>query len=279
MKTFTIKLTGFFLTGFLLFLLLGTYWGMWGKIGTKHFDLLLNSLLPWQKKELASEMNHYYNQDFISRNTTGLIFSCKPTTESIKKQFNWFYRNAISAAFTDSPDYDTLVRSAWEASGDDTIKPPSNGTFDYELALTEKFKTGKYPFFTRKDAIGWGLTAVSFGVKLVAWTINPLIGASLTLIGIGQAGLSDMNKAVPGIITFMQIRCRNFIYSLALLWGISGFFILRSKTQKTKSSGKKSNSKASTSKKKNTKASSKKSVSQKQKRKSSSHKKKKNASK
>ncbi|MBN2641471.1 MAG: hypothetical protein JXR78_07455, partial [Victivallales bacterium] len=70
-------------------------------------------------------------------------------------------------------------------------------------------------------------------------------GAALSLASLMQSAMSDINKAIPGIITFMQIRSRNFLYSFAILWGLSGWFILKTKmlripakSQRTASAGK-----------------------------------------
>lgn len=231
-KNFTIKLTGFMLTGAMLFFLLGTYWGMWGRISAKHFDLLLTSMTPWQKTELADALNYYYNQNFITRHTSGYILRCSNSSESIKSQFNWFYRDAASATVSSMPDYHTIAKTAFASSFGDALHPRPDDTFKYELELAQKYKHGIFSSFTRKDAVGWGFSAVSLTVRIAAWGINPLLGAALSLASLTQSAMSDINKAIPGIITFMQIRSRNFLYSFAILWSLSGWFIIKAKTFK-----------------------------------------------
>jgi hypothetical protein len=245
LKIVTLKLTGFMLTGAMLFFLLGSYWGMWGRISAKHFDLLLTTMTPWQKTELADALNYYYNRNFITRHTSGYILRCSNSSESMKSQFNWFYRDAVSATVSSMPDYHTIVKEAFASSFGDEFHPRPDDTFKYELALARKYKNGAFLPFTGKDAVGWGFSAVSLTVRIAAWGINPIFGAALSLASLIQSAMSDINKAIPGIITFMQIRSRNFLYSFAILWGLSGWFIIKAKTfkppakpQRTASAGK-----------------------------------------
>ncbi len=213
--------------GVLLFFLSGTYWGVWGTIGEKHFDLILSSLPPWQKQELADALNYYYNHNAVSRNTTGLVLRCSANRESIKKQFNWFYRNAAAAAITPMPTYHQIVRGAYnDAFRGEIHRLSYESTLDYELALAKRYKKSNY--FTRKDMVGFGMGGANAGLRLTSVTINPFLGAAMAMLSLIQASLSDTMKAIPGIICFMQIRCWNFIYTFAALWAITGIIMLLS---------------------------------------------------
>ncbi len=234
--------------GVLLFFLSGTYWGVWGIIGEKHFDLILASMPPWQKKELADALNYYYNNNLISRNTTGVLLRCSPDTAGIKKQFNWFYRNAATAAFSPMPTYHQVVKEAYaDAFRGEVYRLVYESTLDYELALARKYKKSDY--FTRKDMTGFAIGGVSAGLRLSTVTINPFLGAAMTMLSLIQASLSDTMKAIPGIICFMQIRCWNFIYTFAALWFLSGIAMIffgrgKGKGKKKASSGGKKKSSA-----------------------------------
>jgi hypothetical protein len=201
----------------------GTYWGMWGKISRNHNDLLLNSLLPWQKQEVASAVNYYYNNNIAIKYTSGYLLRCDASTSSIKRQFNWFHRNALSAALNDISSYHDVVASAYRSIEDDPPDLTRISTMELELAIAARCKDRA--FFTGKDLSDLALSAVSLTLRIVAYSINPIFGASLTVISLINAARSDIAKAIPGIICFMQIRCRNFIYSVILLWGFFTWLI------------------------------------------------------
>jgi hypothetical protein len=220
----------------------GTYWGMWGKISKNHNDLLLNSLLPWQKKELADALNYYYNNNIAVKYTSGYLLRCDPSTVSIKRQFNWFYRNAISAVANDMPPYHELVSDAYRSIDDSPPDLSRISTMELELAIAAKCRDAA--FMTGKDITDIALSVVSLGVRIVAYSVNPILGASLTVISLINAARSDIAKAIPGIICFMQIRCRNFIYSVIILWGLFAWLIFyfdQNKAKKRKKNKKKSN--------------------------------------
>jgi len=83
------------------------------------------------------------------------------------------------------------------------------------------------------------LSAISLGLRIVAYSVNPVIGASLTVISMINASRSDIAKAIPAVICFMQIRCRNFIYSVILLCLIFTVMIFYADVGKNKKSVKK----------------------------------------
>ena len=213
----------------------GTYWGMWGKISRNHNDLLLSSLLPWQKKELANALNYYYNNNIAVKYTSGYLLRCDASTSSIKRQFNWFHRNALSAALNDMSSYHDVVADAYRSIEETPSDLSRISTMELELAIATRCKDAA--FFTGKDLSDLALSAISLGLRIVAYSINPLFGASLTVISLINAARSDIAKAIPGIICFMQIRCRNFIYSVILLWGFFAWLIFyfdRNKPQRAK---------------------------------------------
>ncbi|MCF6175598.1 MAG: hypothetical protein L3J71_07515 [Victivallaceae bacterium] len=221
----------------------GTYWGMWGKISRNHHDLMLKSLMPWQKQELANALNYYYDNNIAVKYTTGYLLRCDPSAASINRQFNWFYRNAISAVTSEIPPYHELVAEAYRSVEESPPDLSRISTMELELAIAAKCQ--KAPFMTGKDITDLALSTISLGIRIVAYSVNPILGVSLTVISLINAGRSDISKAIPGIICFMQIRCRNFIYSIILLWGFFTFLVFRfdrdkQKTGKAKSSVKKS---------------------------------------
>ena len=201
----------------------GTYWGMWGKINRPHSDLMLNSLAPWQKSELANALNYYYDNNIAVKYTSGYLLRCKPTTISINRQFNWFYRNAISAVTSEMPAYHSLIAAAYCSIEDSPPDLSHISTMELELAIATRCQ--ELPFMTGKDMSDLALTIISLGVRIIAFSINPIVGASLTVISLINASRSDIAKAIPGIICFMQIRCRNFIYSSIMLWGFFIFLV------------------------------------------------------
>jgi len=201
----------------------GTYWGMWGKISRNHNDLMLNSLPPWQKKELVNALNYYYNNNIAVKYTSGYLLRCKPTTISINRQFNWFYRNAISAVTNELPSYHALVADAYRSIEDSPPDLSRISTMELELAIATQCQ--ELPFMTGKDMTDLTLSIISLSVRIIAFSINPIVGASLTAISLINASRSDIAKAIPGIICFMQIRCRNFTYSFVILWGFFTFLV------------------------------------------------------
>lgn len=223
MKKKLIKLALFLFIGFSLLFAWAYYWGILGEINQKRFDLVLASLTPWQKKEFADALNYYYNKNPVTRYTSGYILRCEATDESIKKQFNWFYRDAASAVFAAMPDYHLLVLDALKTQVKSKLIPEKPSTFQMELMLE---KSG-YGFMTRKDAVGLGISAFSLTMKILIGAFNPFAGAAITAVGLGQASLSDPVKAIPGIITFMKIRSRNFSCSFLLSWGLCVFLFYR----------------------------------------------------
>ncbi len=201
----------------------GTYWGMWGKISRNHNDLMLNSLPSWQKVELANALNYYYNNNIAIKYTSGYLLRCKPTTLSINRQFNWFYRNAISAVTNEMPSYHALVADAYRSIADSPSDLSHISTMELELAIATRCR--EQPFMTGKDMTDLALSIISLSVRIIVFSINPIVGASLTAISLINASRSDIAKAIPGIICFMQIRCRNFIYSFVILWGFFTFLV------------------------------------------------------
>ena len=219
MKKFFVKLALFFFIGFCLFFAWGYYWGLIGKISMKRFDLILSSLPPWQKRELADALNYYYNKNFLARYTSGYILRCDPESESIKRQFNWFHRDTASTIFAAMPDYHQVVFASLKTQISGKKIPECFSTFQMELMLE---KSG-YGFMTGKDAIGLGISAFSLAMKILISAFNPFAGAAITVVGLGQASLSDPVKAIPAIVTFMKIRSRDFSCSFLLSWGFCVF--------------------------------------------------------
>lgn len=223
MKYWLKKIVELLFIAIIVVVVCGTYWGMWGKISRPHYDLLLNSLLPWQKQELANAMNYYYGNNIVVKYSTGYLLRCKASSESITRQYNWFYRNAISATASEMPAYHKIVVAAYRSIEKSPPDLSRRSTMELELAIAAKCHNAA--FMTNKDISDIALSAVSLGIRIVAYSVNPILGASLTVIGLINAARSDISKAIPGIICFMQIRCRNFSYSVILLWGFFALLI------------------------------------------------------
>ena len=230
MKIFFIKLVLFFSIGFCLFFAWAYYWGLLGEINLKRFDLILCSLPPWQKRELADALNYYYNKNPLTRYTSGYILRCEPESKSIKRQFNWFHRNAASTVFTAMPGYHQIVLDALKTRGNGKEISGKPSTFQMELMLD---KSG-YGFMTRKDGIGLGISAFSLAMKILVSAFNPFAGVAVTAVGLGQASLSDPAKAIPGIVTFMKIRSRDFSCSFLFSWGLCVFLFCRPSRKSSK---------------------------------------------
>ena len=217
------KLSELLFMGIIVIITCGSYWGMWGKIGKTQNRLILYSLPPWQKQELARALNYYYNKNPVVKYSSGYLLRCQPSVTSIEKQFNWFYRNSFSAAIHSMPAYHTIVTAAYRSISKQPTNLKRYSTIELELVIAEKCHQS--PFMTRKDISDIALSAISLGVRIIAYSINPILGTSLTVIGLINAARSDISKAVPGIICYMQIRCRNFIYSVLILFSFFTWLI------------------------------------------------------
>lgn len=231
MRIFLFKTLIFLLMGTGLFIFWGNYWAMWGKIDKKAFHRILVSMPPWQKKELAEALNYYYRTSLVDRYTKGLVLCCSPEPESIKKQFNWYYRNTVDNAFNEMPHYHEIVRDALAHQQTDDMLPADASTFELELIL-EKALGGEYSSMTRKDGVGLGISAISMGLRIFAASINPFVGVGVTAVSVAQMSMSDMTKLLPAIICFMNIRNRNFSYTFLLSWGLCVFLFYRPRAKK-----------------------------------------------
>lgn len=227
MKSFLLKTFIFGLAGLAFFLAWGWYWGLFGILEKQDFDRILSSFLPGQKQEMADALNYYYNKNLTAKYTSGYLLRCDPEPESIKKQFNWFYRSSPGAAVGRMPDYHEVVKSALSTQTDIKALPSAASTIKLETML-ELIKTPSgYGIMTRKDAFGMGLGASSLAFSIFVSAFNPIAGAAFAAVSVTQASLSDPAKAIPGIITFKTIRCRNFSYCFLISWGLSVFMFYR----------------------------------------------------
>lgn len=226
-KGFLIKTFIFCLVGLVLFLGWGWYWGLFGILERNDFDRILASFTPWQKQELADALNYYYNKNLTVKYTSGYILRCDPDEASIKRQFNWFYRSSPGAVVERMPDYHEVVRTALSTQVETKALPAASSTISMETML-EMLKTSSgYGIMTRKDAVGLGIGASSLAFSIFVSAFNPIAGAAFTAASLTQASLSDPAKAIPGIITFKKIRCRNFSYCFLISWGLSVFMFYR----------------------------------------------------
>jgi len=226
-----VKLFLFLFIGSMLFCGWARFWGLYGKIGEKHFNIILTFLAPWQKKELADALNHYYNT-LVTKYTTGYLLRCTPDKVSIRRQFNWFYRSAAGTLVNTMPTYDELVRIAYGECGDSKEISDNISTFKIEMLLERKFRESGYGMMTGKDWIGLGIETLSLAVKILITSLNPIAGGAITLASAAYQSSSDPVKAVPGIVCFMNIRCRNFSVCFLSSWFCSLILFRRWKRKK-----------------------------------------------
>ena len=225
MSRFIVKFTGFIVLGVLLFFLSGTYWGVWGEINTPHFDLILASLPPWQKQELADALNSSspdYGYGLAVRPP-----HCPPTADGIADQLVWFYRNPGAPALKNSiPTYHQIVREIYtRAFRNEISRITYDSTIDYELALARKYRQDRGPI-DRLSQLKREPAEVKPGFNLTSATVNPFVGAAMKVLTLIRNAQDDAARAVPGIVDFMRLRCWNFIYTFAALWLLAGVVML-----------------------------------------------------
>ncbi len=218
LRKFLFKLSLFLLTGAVLLTGWAWFWGFFGVMTPSRTDFILHCLLPWQRKELADALNYYYDNNIISRHTIGYVLRCDSTVDSIKRQFNWFHRNAASATFKTMPSYHEVVYDALATQIKKKNIPANASTFQLETMLELAVADHGKKLLTRKDLIGMGIGTFSLGLRILAVAVNPWIGGALMGISIVQSSLSDSVKAIPGILTFMEIRGRNMSYCFLTSW-------------------------------------------------------------
>jgi len=197
----------------------GKYWGVYGRIGTFHSTIILHSLLPSQKAEVADALNHHYTNTTLRKYTKGLVLNCEPTVEGIKEQFNWFYRDAITAQFTESPGYHTLIEYAlYELNGGAVIPISEPSTFELERALIEFSKHDEDPDYTDKDMRSDFLSTLGLAVKYTIGAALPELSLSISVVGLVHDMMPAPEKLVQLIHIFHAIRLRNWLYTTATLW-------------------------------------------------------------
>jgi len=207
----------FLLLGGLLLCGWGFAWGFHGALDKTHFNLLLMALPPWQRQELADSLNHYYNT-IVSKHTTGYVLRCDRSRESIKRQFNWFYRSAAGTMFNSMPDYDAVVRAAYKEVEDKRELPKDIPTWRVERMLENMFPNEDYDALTSKDTTGLCVSAASTAANLLISAVNPLLGLTTTAASAAYQSSSDPAKAIPGIIKFQKIRFKNFSICFLTSW-------------------------------------------------------------
>jgi hypothetical protein len=205
------------LSGLATFAFWAYYWGLVGKIDRRRFDLILGSLPPWQKRELADALNHHYSSVF-NRYTKGLLLRCEPTAEGIRSQFNWFHRNTLTTAIAPMPDYHEVVREALGTQVKKSSVPGGAPTLVLEGMLWEATRTSASGRGTAKDTVALGLGTVITGTKLAVTGLNPYVSLGLTGVNLVHSSLSDPAKSVPGIVCLLGIRLRNFAVCFLSSW-------------------------------------------------------------
>ena len=208
---------------------MGKYWGLYGQMGNNHVQLVLYSLLPMQKQELAKALNFHYQNTFVRKYTKGLVLSCEPNVASITKQFNWFYRNSISSQFNELPDYHTLVKATLDdLNGGATVPIKNPSTYELESSLihySQLYDDGQY---TEKDGRSNFLAQLGLGVKYTLATILPEASLAISAVGTVHDMLPDPEKLVPGVHCLQRLRLTNWFYSAGLLWLLIMMLYLRS---------------------------------------------------
>ncbi|MDD3117916.1 MAG: hypothetical protein PHQ27_01935 [Victivallales bacterium] len=225
MKRMMIGAAGFLVMGVLWFFLAGTYWGVWGEIGPGHFTLILKSLPSWQKYELAEALNTPTAAAMAGVRARAPY--CVATTAGIAGQINWFFRHLdtpVAAAGT--PSYSRLVREVYyRVFRHEFGRMRYESTIDYELALARRYRSGNNSLSpapsTAAGAAGTAVDARS-GSSLPSAAINPFLGAVAQTLLRFRETRDDAARVVPGIVCFMRLRCRNFIYTFAALWLLTG---------------------------------------------------------
>lgn len=204
---------------FIILIVTGRFWGIWGTVGKVQSSIILHSLLPYQKKELADALNFHYKNTTLRRCTKGLILSCKPNVESILQQFNWFYRNTISSSINSFPGYHTIIKDTiHELNGGAVIPIKKPSTFELESIIIEYEKKYGDTNYTEKDKNSDHLTQLCLLLKYGFIIVVPEISLTVSVIGLAHDMDADMEKLVPAIECFQHIRILNWLFSSALLW-------------------------------------------------------------
>ena len=196
----------------------GWYWGIFGKIGKTRTTVIFYSLIPSQKQALADELNFHYRNTLLRKYTKGVVLSCEPNVDSIRKQFNWFHRNTVSSQLSDMPDYHTIVTETLQTLNRGAVVPiknPSTSELEYSLMNYSRHKDAEY---TEKDERSDFLTKLGLGVKYSIGAALPEASLAISTVGIVHDMLPDSEKLVPAIICLQKIRLTNWLYTAAGLW-------------------------------------------------------------
>lgn len=191
-------------------------WGFTGQVNEKRLRWMVSVLPPFQKEQLATGLNFYYDQT-AAKYTRGLFLKCDADTESMLKQFAWFHRNTFTYYMKGEPPYHEILVSTvdyFDIMDEDEAENLSTYRLESKLIYwqTEKQKR----VITDKDKSDLLLTLVDFGTSLLIGGTSPA-GLSVAAISMLSKASSDPAKCVPAIVVFHKIRVLNLSVTIGVL--------------------------------------------------------------